>query len=169
VVSLLLFDMMRSILFLLFIVAQHQANAQAPSLLSLDQLNERIESGKDTIFIINFWATWCAPCVHELPAFEKFNKKYGTKEKVKVLLVSVDNISTLESMVQPFVTKQKLKSEVFLLNEKDQQAYIDRIDKSWSGTIPSTLFVKHGSRKFFEVEFSYFTLEKEYLNFKSRP
>jgi len=147
--------------FLVFIT-----NAQ--SLLTLDQLEQRVQSGKDTVYVINFWATWCAPCVKELPVFEKFNKEHGGKEKVKVLLISLDYTSTLETDVQPFVKKKKLKNQVFVLNEKDQQKYIEQIDRGWAGTIPATLFVKNGGRKFVEEEFSYIALETEYKNFKSR-
>ncbi|NCT93040.1 MAG: TlpA family protein disulfide reductase [Chitinophagaceae bacterium] len=140
--------------------------AKSQSLLSLDQLEKRLQSGRDTVYIINFWATWCAPCVKEIPSFEKFNKEHGLSEKVKVLLVSVDFISDRKIKVIPFVKKKQLKSEVFVLNEPDQQKYIDRIDKNWSGTIPATLFVKGKKRKFVESEFSYLALEKELQNFK---
>jgi thiol-disulfide isomerase/thioredoxin len=78
--------MIRTILFLLFILFQVSVHAQEPSLLSIDQLEKRIESGQDTVYIINFWATWCAPCVHELPAFEKFNTKIRNKGKSKSIV-----------------------------------------------------------------------------------
>lgn len=127
---------------------------QEVSLISIDQMNKRIADGKDTTYVINFWATWCLPCVKELPHFEKLNTE-GSQVKVKVLLVSVDYLSKLNEAVIPYVKSRKLKSEVFLLNEKDQQQYIDRIDKNWSGTIPATLFIKKDQRKFEEKEFTY--------------
>ncbi|UJH92157.1 TlpA family protein disulfide reductase [Antarcticibacterium sp. 1MA-6-2] len=134
-------------------------------LLSVDMLNERLEKGKDTIYVINFWATWCAPCIRELPHFEQLQQE-KLDEKLKVLLVSVDFKSHLKNRVEPFVIKRGLKNEVFLLDETDQQEYIDRIDKSWSGAIPATLFVKGLKRKFTETEFTYPSLLKEYQNFK---
>jgi len=126
---------------------------------------ERIQSKNDTIYVVNFWATWCGPCVKELPNFEKLQEKFK-KEKLKVLLVSVDFRSLLDSKVNPFVQKRKMKTEVVLLDEKDQQKYIDQTDPSWSGAIPATIFIKNNKRKFFEKEFSYDELLSEYLSIK---
>ena len=137
------------------------AKSQQVRIIDIDQLNQRIENGKDTTFIINFWATWCAPCVKELPNFEKLNKEYKA-DKLKILLVSVDFKSKLQSTVTPFIIKRKIRSEVFLLNETDQQEYIDRIDPGWSGSIPATLFIKNGKRKLIEKEFTYTQLLSEY-------
>jgi thiol-disulfide isomerase/thioredoxin len=104
--------------------------------------------------VINFWATWCIPCVKELAHFEKLQADF-VKKKVKVLLVSVDFKSKLQSSVLPFIKKHQLKNEVFLLDEPDQQVYIDRVDPSWSGTIPATLFINKDKRVFLEQEFTY--------------
>ncbi|MNT05524.1 hypothetical protein D3C72_1401460 [compost metagenome] len=83
-------------------------------------------------------------------------------EKVAVLLVSLDFKSKLESNVIPFVKRKNLKNEVFLLNESSPQEFIDRIDPSWSGSIPATLFIKNDKRKFVESEFTYEQLLTEY-------
>jgi thiol-disulfide isomerase/thioredoxin len=137
--------------------------AQEKYLLSLDQLFARINNRKDTTFVINFWATWCAPCIQELPCFECLATKYKS-EKLKVLLVSVDFKSELTKSVIPFVKRKKLKNEVWLLDEQDQQVLIDRVDKSWSGAIPATLFIRAGKRKFFEKPFTCSELIREYKN-----
>lgn len=131
-------------------------SAQKVNLLTVDQLEQRIKGGQDTVYIINFWATWCAPCIEELPYFERFSTD-RKQEPVKVLLVSLDFRSKLESTVKPFVKKMNLQNEVYLLNEKNQQTYIDKIDKNWSGAIPATLIInrKHNSRKLIEKELSY--------------
>ncbi|MBC5991863.1 redoxin family protein [Pontibacter sp. SD6] len=138
---------------------------QKVELLTVDRLNERIKQGKDTTYIVNFWATWCAPCIKEIPHFEKLQQEKKA-DKLKVLLVSLDNNDRLEKSVIPFVKQRELKNEVFLLDETDQQVFIDRIDKTWSGAIPATLFVKGDKRKFLEKEFTYRTLLKEYQQFK---
>jgi thiol-disulfide isomerase/thioredoxin len=145
----------------LFFAFSITAYSQNVKLLNIDQLNERIKNGKDSTYVVNFWATWCAPCIKELPHFEKLNAAYKN-EKLAVLLISVDFKSKLNSAVIPFVKRKNIKSQVFLLNEDDPQKYIDRIDKTWSGSIPATLFIKGDKRKFIESEFTYEQLLTEY-------
>ncbi|MHC0447004.1 TlpA family protein disulfide reductase [Flavobacterium sp. 3-218] len=145
-------------LFLLFCVKGYNQNVK---LLTINQLNERIKNGKDSTYVVNFWATWCAPCIKELPHFEKLSAEHKS-EKLAVLLVSLDFKSKLASNVVPFVKRKNLKNEVFLLNESSPQEFIDRIDPSWSGSIPATLFIKNDKRKFVESEFTYEQLLTEY-------
>ncbi|MEP6949818.1 MAG: redoxin domain-containing protein [Ginsengibacter sp.] len=149
------------ILFCLPFVVLSQKQAY---LITIDELNNRIDKGTDTTYIINFWATWCAPCIKELSHFEKLGQQLKT-EKLKVLLISVDFKSQLVSSVIPFIKRKKLKSEVFLLDEENQQEFIERIDTSWSGSIPATLFVKNNRRKFIEKDLTYDELAEEYKSF----
>jgi thiol-disulfide isomerase/thioredoxin len=145
-------------LFFAFSVMGYSQNVK---LLNIDKLNERIKNGKDSTYVVNFWATWCAPCIKELPHFEKLNAQYKS-DKLVVLLISVDFKSKLTSAVVPFVKRKNMKSQVFLLNESNPQEYIDRIDKTWSGSIPATIFIKEDKRKFIESELTYEQLLTEY-------
>lgn len=134
-------------------------------LLTLDDLDKRFANGKDTTYVVNFWATWCAPCVAELPNFEKLRIS-NLKKPVKVILVSLDFKSKLQKEVIPFVKRNNINAEVFLLNEPNQQQYIERIDKKWSGAIPATLFVNKKFRRFYEKEFTESELKNTLLNWK---
>lgn len=130
-------------------------------LLSLSNLEHRVSQGKDTTYVVNFWATWCGPCVEELPAFEQLHKNLK-KQPYKVILMSLDFKSKLEREVIPFVKKHKLQAEVFVVNEADQQAFIDRVDKNWSGALPATLIMKANALRygFYERTFTYADLLK---------
>lgn len=145
-----------------FFIAKSQVK-----LLTLNELDARVAKGKDTTYVINFWATWCGPCVDELPSFEKINNE-SIGKPVKVILVSLDFKSKLKTAVIPFVTKNKLKSEVYVINEPDQQAFIEKVDKKWSGAIPATLFINTNKkiRSFYEKEFTYEELNKTLENLK---
>lgn len=134
-------------------------------LLSVDDLDRRIAEGKDTTYVINFWATWCSPCVAELPNFEKL-RLANLNKPVKVLLVSLDFKSKLQKTVIPFVQKNQINAEVLLLNAQDRQADLQRIDKQWSGAIPATLFVNKQKRRFYEKEFTETELKNTLLDFQ---
>lgn len=115
-------------------------------------------------YVINFWATWCKPCVKELPAFEAINQKYGDKG-VEVVLVSLDFSEKLESQVVPFVEKHNLKSDIVLLDDVDSNTWIPKVSEKWSGAIPATLIYNNKERKFYEGSFTYEELETELNTF----
>lgn len=125
------------ILCLFFVTFSLQAQV---NLITAKDLNKRIKAAKDTTYVINFWATWCGPCVEELPSFEKLNTKYKNKP-FKVLLISLDLKSKKETIVEPFVKNHKIASEVYILNEKNQFSFFKKLDITWNGTIPATMFI----------------------------
>jgi len=107
---------------------------------------------KDITYVVNFWATWCAPCVKELPYFEELNDKY-INAPFKQILVSLDSPKEVESKVFPFLEKNSIKSEVVLLADGKYNDWIDLIDPRWSGAIPITLIIRGDKKLFFEKEF----------------
>ena len=120
--------------------------AQQVEVIKFPELQKRLARSTDTTYVVNFWATWCAPCVKELPNFEQLRSANATK-KVKVLLVSLDYASQLDKKVRPFVKQRGLKSEVVLLNEPDPNSWLEQVDKKWSGSIPFTLIVNNKTKK----------------------
>lgn len=147
---------------LLFLAGCFSLHAQTVHLLTIAQLNKRI-SNSDTVYVVNFWATWCGPCVKELPNFDKLQMDYKDRP-LKVLLVSMDFKSKLNAAVIPFVKKRKIAAEVYLADRANDQEFIDHIDKSWSGALPGTLVVntKKNIRKFYEKEFTSAELNQIY-------
>jgi len=124
-----------------------------------------LKQKNDTTYVINFWATWCVPCVAELPNFEKINANYK-KNKVKVILVSLDMAKMIDTRLLPFIKEKQIKSEVLLLRDPDADSWISKVDSTWSGAIPATLIYNADMRKFYEKSFTYDELEKEVSNFK---
>lgn len=125
-----------------------------------NELKTLLEKNDGKTYVINFWATWCAPCVKELPAFEKINKEYATKN-VTVVLVSLDFPKQVAKRLIPFINKKKLQSKVVLLNDINENFWIKAIDSSWSGAIPATIIYNGKDRKFYEQSFDYDQLERE--------
>lgn len=149
-----------SLILLLFI--GNAINAQKIGVYKIDDLLKRINNNSDTTYVVNFWATWCKPCVAELPEFEKLNKEYGSK-KVKVILVSMDFKETLNKKLKPFIKKNKYTCEVVLLDESNGNDFINKISEEWSGSIPATLITRKNKsvNEFIEKKVTYdFLVEK---------
>lgn len=112
----------------------------------------------DTTYIVNFWATWCIPCRKELPDFEKFGKD-NTKNKIKILLVSLDTSEDIEKSLKPFIEKYNINSKVIVLDDPDSNNWINKVDPKWSGTIPATLVYNRSYRGFFPHQLTYENLD----------
>ena len=116
----------------------------------------------DTTYIINFWATWCAPCVKELPYFEQYGNENADKP-VKLILVSLD-FKGKEEQVKNLVQKKGLQSEVVMLADGKASEWIDKISPEWSGAIPATLVIKNNGRHFYEKSYESYEELTEELN-----
>ena len=147
---------------LLLVLLLHTALIQAQDIpfIKADQIDRWKQSDTDTVWVLNFWATWCGPCVAELPSFEKLNREYAS-QKVQVILVSNDFKKQVDSKVNPFVAKKKLKSRVVFMDESNPNNWIDRVSPEWSGAIPATLIISKRKDKylFFEKQLTYEELE----------
>ena len=138
--------------FLLFIpVWLSQDRVKVVDLAQLKAAAER--QTNDTLYVVNFWATWCKPCVAEMPYFRKAQQTYGA-QAVKVIFVSL-NSAKEKSQVEKFVTDNQVREDVLLLSAGNPNNWIDSIEPSWSGAIPATAMYKQGSKVFFyEGEFT---------------
>jgi thiol-disulfide isomerase/thioredoxin len=150
---------------LLLVQTQVWAQQQVP-VKKWPDVQQILAQKTDTTYIINFWATWCKPCITELPVFEQIQQNFQ-RQNVKVLLVSMDFARELTTRVIPFVNQRKLKSRVWLLNEPDANSWIDKISPEWSGAIPATLILNNKKKKkvFFEQKLEYSRLVKELSDF----
>lgn len=112
------------------------------------------EINDDKTYVINFWATWCLPCIEELPAFEKLNqlkKQYNTE----VILINLDFPKHIQTRLLPFIKKHNIQSKVMVLDDPDANTWINQIDEEWSGAIPATIIYNSKERKFFERSFTF--------------
>ncbi len=144
---------------ILFFALTISVCSYSQAIVKLPELQEMMNEGQK-VKVINFWATWCAPCIKEMPFLERLNKE---NKDVKVLLVSLDfDLDHDQSKITSFVARKKLNSEVVILDEPDPSKWIDKIDKSWSGTLPATLVLNPvtGKRKLIQGELKNGDLQK---------
>jgi thiol-disulfide isomerase/thioredoxin len=129
------------------------AQEQRISIITFEQLDNRFEqrdSGKIRVF--NFWATWCKPCVEELPYFLSLPDTINGKS-AELILVSLDFKSHFAQRLIPFAQKHNINREIVLLDAGNPNKWIDKVDPDWSGAIPATLFIGEDVRLFREKSY----------------
>lgn len=127
------------------------------------EMEKAIVKENDTLYVINFWATWCGPCVKELPHFESFTQQ--TKgQKIKVILVSLDFKNQVETKLKPFLRKKNYTSEVVFLADKDYNTWLSKVYNDWSGSIPATWLIKGNRRLFKEEDFENLEQLNQFVN-----
>lgn len=155
--------MMRIVLIIVLIIFTNITGySQDISVIKITDLEKRIRNNSDTTYIVNFWATWCVPCIKELPDLDSINNSYISK-KVKIILVSLDFKEDLKIKLLPFIALKKIKSEVVLLDEVNGNYFIPKVSEEWSGAIPATLIINNQKKmnRFFERKLNYELLKTE--------
>jgi thiol-disulfide isomerase/thioredoxin len=152
---------MKKICLILLVGMSLPVLAQDVPFIKKEALQQWINADSDSIYVLNFWATWCAPCVEELPAFEKLHREYSSK-KVKVVLISTDFKRNVESKVKPFIKRKKLQSLVVFMDEPNPNHWVNAVSPEWSGALPATLIIHKRKDKalFFEKQLKFETLEE---------
>lgn len=118
---------------------------QSFTIITFEDFEVMMSTPSDKIRVFNFWATWCAPCVKEMPYFEKVADEDGD---IELIFISMDDARKPER-VTSFIEKRSVKAPVFLLNDVDYNKWIDKVSPEWSGAIPATLFIKPNNEKVF--------------------
>jgi thiol-disulfide isomerase/thioredoxin len=133
-------------------VAVVSKDSLAIPIYNYDELRPLLWKDNDTTYVVNFWATWCVPCVQELPYFVELNSLYKD-EAFKLVLVSLDFKKDYVKKLQPFVVERALGPHVLVLEDDHANDWIEDIDPTWSGSIPATLVFRGKERTFYERTF----------------
>ncbi len=141
-----------------YLLEQDNAEHSIP-VMDFDTFAPWLSKDNDTIYVINFWATWCAPCVREIPAFEELYHTYKD-QLVQVMLISLDNPNHLESRVLPFLERMNVQSRVILLDDPRSNRWIPLVSEEWTGAIPATVIYSRKYNAFYEREFKFEELEE---------
>ncbi|MGD1842630.1 MAG: TlpA family protein disulfide reductase [Thermonemataceae bacterium] len=156
---------MKSLLFILSLLLTSAVQAQeAIQVIKFNELESLLAQKQEKVIVANFWASWCAPCVKELPAFEQLHQH---QKDVEVVLISLDFVEDM-AKAQKILQKKGITAKVVLLDETDYDTWIDQVEPSWQGAIPATLLVSNQTDKriFLNEAVSYETLLKQLQQLK---
>lgn len=109
-------------------------------------------------YLVNYWATWCKPCVEELPAFIELEKQMKN-EKFKMILVSLDFPTQIESRVIPFLKKNEIPTQVVILDD-NPNIWINQVNENWDGDIPVTQIIQNSQKEFYNSSLNLEELQK---------
>lgn len=134
--------------------------AQEIRIVKFDAIENLMHISSDSVYVLNFFASWCKPCVEELSEFISFQKEHA-QDKLRVIFVSLDFKKDQESALLPLLKKLEIDQPVWLLDEPDANTWIRKLDRKWSGAIPATLIIDPKKRR---TRFYSETLSKVALN-----
>lgn len=152
------------LLFLFVLINFSALRAQDFPVYTFDEFETLLHKDDDKVYVLNFWATWCRPCVKEMPAFNQLHEEYDDKN-VEILLISLDFGKNIQSSISAFKKNHRIKSKIVILDDPDSNSWINKVNKDWSGAIPATLIYNKSKRKFYEQSFDFEELEEELKKF----
>ena len=142
-----------------------EASVELPfPVFDYEGLEPLLNKKNDKTYIVNFWATWCKPCLEEMPYFQKTFEEQKANN-VELILVSLDMPSMWEKRLVPYVSEKGLKGEVVILDDPKMNEWIPKIAENWGGGIPATLIYNKSDRAFYEKGFTYEELNTELKKF----
>ena len=109
------------------------------TVLDLEGLKKVLKPAGDKPLMINFWATWCDPCVAEFPDLVKIDQLY--KGKIDFVTISLDDLEDIGTAVPKFLTRMKADMPAYLLHA-DNDAAIAAVSPDWAGNLPLTVIYK---------------------------
>jgi len=144
-----------TIVILLFCLLSLMSQSQTIPKWKIQDVVNFYTKNNDTTYVVNFWSTYCQPCIEEMPYLQSISKKYATN-RVKLVFVSLDAKSFYPKKLQAFLKKKKITTSVIWLNETNADIFCPAVDKKWSGAIPATIIVhnKKGYKQFYEQQFT---------------
>ena len=137
---------------------------QRVEVIDVGGLKQLVTQRNGKILFLNFWATWCQPCVEEFPEIVRLASEMPDTE-IEFVAVSLDYPDEVESKILPFIREKKVPFKVLVADAKDQDTFINAVSPRWNGALPLTIIydVEGQQRSFLVGQGSYEIFKKEIL------
>lgn len=143
---------MKYAVILFFLLIFIKVHAQKVEVMDFNAFEPELQYENDTLYMVHFWATWCVPCIKEMPLILEETSKIR-QHKFKLVLVSFDFERDINTKLSAFIEKNHIEQDIIVLDDPDFNSWINKIDPTWSGGIPATLFYRNKSKWFYEGAF----------------
>src|SRR5439155_14717415 len=120
------------------------------------------------LLLINVWATWCGPCVNELPELVTMNRMYR-KRPFELITISMDDPNKKDQALA-MLTKLHVSATNYIFNSDKRDALVEALDKEWPGPVPYTLLIAPGGKVIYRQtgEFDAMELKKAIVGYIGR-
>ena len=121
-------------------------DAEEVSVETIDEAGVRklVQNDSPNLRLINVWATWCIPCVEELPELVTISRMYR-KRKFETITISLDDPKERDAVLKRLQEKH-VSATNYLFNSDDRDAFASALDKQWPGPVPYTILVAPGGK-----------------------
>jgi thiol-disulfide isomerase/thioredoxin len=117
---------------------------------SSDEIKALRSNPTGNLLLVNFWATWCEPCMAEFPEIQKMVRTYK-KRPLEIVTVSINNPDELK-FVQSFLDEQHAMNRNLLFNGKDPADAVSAFGAGWNGGVPYTVLISTGGEVLFKSQ-----------------
>ncbi|MDZ4685367.1 MAG: redoxin domain-containing protein [Planctomycetaceae bacterium] len=134
-------------------------NKEPVTLQTLDEaaLAKLVKNDTENYLLINVWATWCAPCIAELPEFVTMNRMYRHR-KLQLVTISLDEPEQKADVLK-VLERQHVAAANYLSAIADRDRFADLLDKDWDGPLPHTVLIAPGGKVIYRKDESIDPLE----------
>jgi thiol-disulfide isomerase/thioredoxin len=112
--------------------------------LDLEGIKALAANKTDKFRLVNVWATWCAPCIDELPEFVEINRMYR-RRNFEMVTLSLDDAEVREKALAT-LKENYVSAKNYRFSEKDKDALVDALDPEWAGPAPYTMLIAPGGK-----------------------
>jgi thiol-disulfide isomerase/thioredoxin len=136
--------------------------------IDVEGLAALVKNQGEKLRLINFWATWCGPCVIEFPEFITIDRMYRGRD-FEFISVSADKLNKKDKALE-FLEKMEAANKNYIFSGDNTYDLIEAVDKDWQGGIPYTVLVAPGGEIVYKTmgTIDPLTLKKQIVNYLGR-
>lgn len=113
--------------------------------VTADELRAALDATRGAVVLVNFWATWCSPCLKEIPVFIELSEQYG-EQGFRLVAVSLDDIDSMNEQVQPFMAKWFPGFTSYIGASYDMDEIVSALDGSWNEVLPTSYLLSRDGK-----------------------
>ncbi|MFY0650852.1 MAG: redoxin domain-containing protein [Cyclobacteriaceae bacterium] len=117
--------------------------------VNTEGLKTLLANDGENLRLVNFWATWCGPCITEYPEFVEIHRMYNQRG-FEFVSVSADNLKVKDRVLK-FLKKETSAVANYIYNEEDKYVMIEAVDPDWDGALPYSVLVEPGGKVVYKI------------------